>query len=181
MSAGTPLDADARFQRCAAFVLQKEGWGAYTDDPKDPGGPTRWGVTLQALTQHRGRACTAAEVEALGEPEALAIYRAAYWDAAGGDGLPAGIDLMCFDAAVNQGVGRAVRFLQAAAGAVIDGVAGPATLAAATAANPDSLIDRIKQERATAYWDAPGWSEYGHGWANRLTACTAQAHRWVNA
>ncbi len=172
--------ADDRFARCADFVLQREGWGTYTNDPHDPGGPTRWGVTLAALERQRGEPCTAADVEALSETSALDIYRADYWDAVGGDELPAGPDLMAFDAAVNQGPGRAARFLQAAAGVGADGVVGPLTLAAVKACSPDSLIDRIRGERITAYWDTPGWGEYGHGWANRLAACTAQAHRWVD-
>ena len=181
MSAPLNLYADARFARCAAFVLQREGWGTYTDDPHDAGGPTRWGVTLAALEEHRGKPCTAADVEALSENEALAIYRGNYWDAVGADGLTAGPDLMSFDAAVNQGPGRAARFLQSAVGATIDGIVGAQTLAAANAWSADALVDRLKQTRMAAYWDAPGWNEYGRGWANRLTACAAQAHRWVGA
>lgn len=173
--------ADARFSRCAAFVLQREGWGTYTNDPHDAGGPTRWGVTLKALEKHRGAPCTAADVEAMGEDEALAIYRADYWDLVGGDQLPAGVDLICFDGAVNQGPGRLARFLQAAASTNVDGEVGPLTIKAILASNPDTLIDRIRQERMTAYWDAPGWGQYGNGWAIRLTDCVAQAHRWVNA
>ena len=181
MSGAERLSPDDRFSRCAAFVLQKEGWGAYSDDPRDPGGPTRWGVTLKALEVQRGEPCTAADVEALSEGSALYIYREDYWDAVGGDALPAGVDLMSFDTAVNQGAGRAARFLQAAAGVDVDGVVGPLTIAAVKASSADALIDRIRQARITAYWDAPGWTAYGHGWASRLAACVAQAHRWVVA
>jgi lysozyme family protein len=174
------VDADQRFQRCAAFVLEREGWGTFTDDPRDPGGPTRWGITLKALQARRGESCTAADVERLSEDAALWIYRDDYWDAVGGDDLPAGVDLIVFDAAVNQGAARAARFLQTAAGVEADGVVGPQTLAAVQAANADSLIDRIKTERVTAYWETPGWSSFGHGWANRLAGCVGQAHRWAD-
>jgi hypothetical protein len=50
-----------------------------------PGGPTRWGIDAATLGDWRklGRPATAAEVQALGEPEADAIYRPRYYQAPG--------------------------------------------------------------------------------------------------
>lgn len=175
------MDADGRFQRCASFVLAREGWDAYTNTPGDKGGPTRWGVTLATLSAYRGHACTVLDVQTLGEAEALAIYRNRYWAPIAGDSLPSGVDLIVFDAAINQGPGRAVKFLQRGVLVPQDGVIGPQTLNAVSAADASALIDDIANARMAAYTALPTWPEFGHGWTNRLNACSAQAHAWVGS
>ena len=56
------------------------------------------------------------------------IYHANYWRPASCPDLPAPIALFHFDTAVNQGTGRATRFLQTALGVEVDGEIGPITL-----------------------------------------------------
>ena len=175
------LTPDQEFARCVNVVLQKEGWDAYTNNPKDSGGPTKYGITLATLSAFRKHPCSAEEVQSLGEDEALAIYRANYWHIIAGDQLPAGVNLMTFDCAVNQGPGHAIRWLQAAAGCSADGVIGPATLAAVTSADPAALIEKFKQERLQAYESSPGWATFGHGWTNRDNDISTQATVWATA
>lgn len=175
------LAPDAEFARCVAKVLQAEGWGAYTNDPSDSGGPTRWGVTLDALSAWRGHPCIASDVVSLGEPEALAIYRAKYWATVSGDDLPGGVSLMAFDTAVNQGPGHAARWLQGAAKVTVDGRIGPATLAAVRAADPIDLLEAFKAERLNAYEHDAGWARFGHGWENRDDLITSTAEAWATA
>ncbi len=50
-----------------------------------------------------------------------------------GDELPAGIDYVLFDGAVNSGPVQSVKWLQRALGVRVDGVMGEATVAAAEA------------------------------------------------
>jgi ferredoxin-NADP reductase len=59
-------------------ILRREG--GYVNHPADRGGPTNFGITAQTLGSWRklGRPATAAEVQALTEPEARAIYRQQY-------------------------------------------------------------------------------------------------------
>lgn len=175
------LAPDAEFARCAAQVLQAEGWGAYTNDPSDPGGPTRWGITLEALSAWRGHPCIAVDVMNLGEDEALAIYRAKYWRTVSGDQLPGGVSLMAFDCAVNQGPGHSARWLQGAAKVAVDGEIGPETLAAVRAANPVALLEAFKAERLASYQNDAGWARFGHGWTNRDNAIAAKAEAWATA
>src|SRR5580658_7273251 len=101
------------FEACLPVILASEG--GFVDDPADPGGATNLGVTRATLSSWLGRPATIAEVETLSPP---------------------GVDLMVFDAAVNQGVARAFATLQSALGVAADGGFGPTTKAALTAADP---------------------------------------------
>src|SRR5271156_3359996 len=126
------------FEACLPVILASEG--GFVDDPHDPGGATNLGISLAPLSSWRGRTASIADVEALNPAAAGPIYLARYWNPSHACDCPAGVDLMVFDEAVNQGVGRAVPTLQAALGFTADGAFGPATKAALTAAAPAVLI-----------------------------------------
>lgn len=160
---------DANFPSALAHVLHYEG--GYSDHPSDPGGATNLGITKAVLEAHRGHAVTKADVRALSQAEAAEIYRARYWNAARCDGLPAGIDLAVFDCAVNQGVGRAARYLQQAAGAAVDGQIGPKTLSAVAAINASELLTEFMARRMNGYGLlAKLFATFGLGWSRRLMA-----------
>ena len=61
--------------------------GGYVEHRVDRGGATKHGITRARLAQHRGRRVTKAEVRALDRVEAIAIYKAVYWDALKADEL----------------------------------------------------------------------------------------------
>lgn len=173
------LTPDQWFSRCTSVVLQAEGWDTYTDTPGDRGGPTKYGITLATLSAYRGHPCIAADVQALGEPEALDIYRANYWHPVAGDQLPPGVNLMTFDCAVNQGPGHAVRWLQAAAGAPVDGVIGPATVGAILRADSQALLQVFKAERLASYKQNTEWEQFGKGWTARNDHIFDLATQWA--
>jgi len=113
-------------------VLRREGGGKYTDVPGDRGGPTKFGITLATLIGWRRRdnpkaSVTADDVKALTEAEALDIYLAQYVRDPGFLVLPDPLMPILVDMAVNHGPTAAVRLLQRAVGAEVDGVMGPAT------------------------------------------------------
>lgn len=101
----------ANFESCLSIVIKHEG--GYVDHPRDPGGATNLGVTIGTLSQWLGRKATKAEVKALTVEKVKPIYKLIYWEDAGCDMLPNGVDLAVFDAAVNSGVGRARKWYQA--------------------------------------------------------------------
>ena len=163
----------ARFDSCLAFVLQAEG--GFVRNPNDPGGATNLGITLGTLSQWLGEQATVDSVRAL-TPETVApIYDKLYWAPIHGDSLPVGVDLMCFDAAVNMGDSTSIRFLQDAVHVAVDGVCGPATLAAVKAADADALISSISSARMAYYRSRPTFPVFGNGWLARLAKTTAQA------
>ncbi len=165
--------AEANWDACLAFVLAAEG--GYVDDPMDPGGATNLGITLQVLSTWRHTAVTKVDVQNLQQDEAGAIYRANYWNAERCSDLPSGVDLMVFDAAVNMGIGRSAKFLQAAAGVTADGSIGPQTLAATAAAPAAALVDVLADARLQFYQGLPTFDHFGQGWSARVNNVKAQA------
>lgn len=116
--------------------------GGYVNHPDDPGGETNYGITV-AVARAFGYTGSMRDI-----PMATveAIYKKNYWDALRLDEFPAGTAPICeelFDSAVNAGVGRAVRWLQASLNAlnkdknvpdlVVDGQFGQKTLDAVRA------------------------------------------------
>lgn len=168
-----PMAPASRFDTALAEILRHEG--GYVDHPKDPGGATNRGVTLGTLSDWLGRPATKAEVKALTVADVAPIYRAKYWNAVKGDDLPAGVDLIVFDLAVNSGPRRAARFLQEVVGAAADGVIGPATIAKVNALPPLAVIDGMAERRERFYRGLGTFQTFGKGWMKRLADVTAKA------
>lgn len=165
------------FDPSCTWMINEEGGEKYTHDHPDP--PTKFGVTLWTLRDVRGWKTTAEDVQALTLAEARQIYRDKYWDAMRCDDMPAGVDLMLFDCAVNPGPGFTPRALQQALGVRIDGKIGAITVAAAQQHDPIKLIEKLAEARLR-YWlsrNNATEEKYERGWLARLVRCvmTAQA------
>jgi lysozyme family protein len=158
--------ASENFAASLTHVFRHEG--GYVDHPLDPGGSTNRGITRATLAAHRGRPVSKAEVMTLSAEEAASIYRKSYWDAVKADELPSGLDLVVFDAAVNSGPARAVRWLQQALGLAADGVMGARTLAAARARDAPALIASYSQSRLGFLQRLSTWRAFGRGWGRRV-------------
>ena len=140
--------------------------GGYSNHPDDPGGETMWGVTKVVARQHGYDGL----MKDMPTDVAKAIYKKAYWDAVRADDLPPSVRYAVFDAAVNSGVGTAVRWLQQSVGATPDGVLGPKTLAALNEVNPDGLLRKMLGRRLRAMTDMKGWPSFSAGWARRIAS-----------
>jgi len=142
--------------------------GGYSNHAKDPGGPTNRGVTLATFSAFKRRPCSIAELRAISEMDVSAIYKGQYWDAVKGDDLPAGLDYVLFDYAVNSGPGRAVRELQRAVGVQADGVMGAMTMQAIKARDPAQVIAAVCAQRLAFLKSLKTWATFGKGWSNRI-------------
>lgn len=160
------------FERCLAETLKWEG--GWSDHPEDPGGATNKGVTLATYRAWKGRA-TKADLRKITDAEVAAIYKAWYWQPVRGDELPAGLDLVAFDAAVNSGPSRSAKWLQLAVGAVQDGKIGPATIKAAGKQYQPAAIMRAIAIRRGFLKSLKAWPTFGKGWTARLDAIEAAA------
>ena len=144
------------FDGCLAFTLRAEG--GFSDHPADPGGATNMGITRATLAGVRGHAVSSAEVRALTRAEAADIYRSMYWRVVRGDELPAGVDLVVFDHAVNSGPKAAIRSLQGALGFKQDAVLSRRCVIAAQGADAAALV-RLST-----------WLVFRRGWTARMEA-----------
>jgi lysozyme family protein len=155
-----------RFDKCLAVTLRHEG--GWSDHPRDPGGATMKGITIGTYAQWKGRKVTKDELRAISDDDVTAIYRRNYWDKVRGDDLPAGLDLVAFDAAVNSGPARGARWLQSALGVTADGKIGPATLAAAATAPRIATIQAATGARLAWLKRLKTWDAFGRGWERRV-------------
>lgn len=149
--------------------------GGFVDDPDDPGGATKYGITHKTLAAWRERPVTKADVKALEQDEAEAIYRARYWSVIRGDELPAGTDYVVFDAAVNSGPDRAIRILQSVIKAKVDGKLGPETMRLAQAMAPAVLVSEYSAARLSFLMNLKTWPKFGKGWTRRVNEVRALA------
>lgn len=164
------------FEACLTETLAHEG--GFSNHPKDPGGATQRGViqrTYDAWRKNRG--LPRRSVREISDTELRAIYREDFWNVIRGDDLPAGIDLVTFDASVNSGTGRGPKWTQAALGVAADGKVGPATIEAARKAVPVDVVQRACALRMGFLRGLRIWSTFGKGWSRRVAAVEAAGTR----
>lgn len=109
------------------WLLDEEG--GWSDHPLDRGGKTMYGITqttYNAFRKKKGR--KGQSVGLITKQEAKELYYEEYWLAAGCHRLPYPISYLVFDAAVNSGVSRGVRWLQEGLKVTVDGKVGPNTV-----------------------------------------------------
>lgn len=151
----------SNFDRAFVELLGNEG--GYSNDPNDPGGETNWGITI-AVARENGYIGAMKDMDQL---VAKVIYAKKYWQPAF-DQLPYTIAFQMFDAAVNSGVGQAVRWLQRAMGVADDGKLGPVTMQAIEAVDPIKLVVLFNVERLLFMTNLSTWGNFGKGWARRI-------------
>ncbi len=146
----------------AEDIVAREG--GYVNDPDDPGGPTKFGVTIHTmralgLDVDRDGDVDTDDVRALGRDMAIDIFVEHYFQRPGIGRLPHALQPSVFDMYVNSG-SNAVRILQRllrdmGLDIAVDGVIGPQTARAAHAAlaqAPDHLVDAYGIARRSYYY-----------------------------
>jgi lysozyme family protein len=169
------------FPDAVARLIATEG--GFVDNPRDPGGATKYGITLATLARWRGAPAAVCDVKALTVPEAEKIYRAWYW-------LPLACDMLqkpqtptiLLDAAALFGLGGSARAAQRAAnacgaGLLPDGHVGPKTVAALNALAPaqfaKSFQTVLKTRIGEIVAERPASQVFRHGWESRVERYTA--------
>lgn len=131
-------------------VLETEG-STYTNDPADPGGPTRWGITQRALASWRGHPVSPDDVRALERSEAVDIYRVDYVEEPRFHKIHDLVRPFVVDTGVNMGQRTAAKMFQKAVGAKVDGRIGPKTIRRAKSLDPMDLLCELIRLREDAY------------------------------
>jgi lysozyme family protein len=163
---------DQRFEPMVDFVLQwevvrdKQGNVVAEEDPDDPGGLTKYGIDKAAHPN--------VDIRNLTEEQAKDIYYKDYYLGSGADKLPDGIADIVLDISVNNGKGRAIKILQAAVGAEVDGSLGPDTIQRVNAAPREQTIVAMLLARENLYRgiaaNRPASQKFLAGWLNRNNA-----------
>ena len=166
-------------------ILKHEGF--FSDDPSDPGGPTKYGISLRYLrsTGSLGDFDGDGDVDrddiwALTEADAVKIYHDEWYVKEGYACFELLLGAKIFDLAVNMGARPANRILQRAVRAVngkqltLDGKLGPKSLAAVTACSSEQLLIASRSEAAGYYRllieREESFEKYRNGWLNRAYA-----------
>jgi lysozyme family protein len=146
-------------RQIAQDIVTREG--GYVNDPADPGGPTKHGVTLGTLRAlardvNADGVVDIADLRALNTAQAVEIFLTRYFDRPGLCLLPAALQASVFDMYVNAG-SMAIKLLQRVLTAQghklrCDGVLGPATLAAVHACGAPALVDLYGVARRDFYY-----------------------------
>lgn len=147
----------------AREIVAREG--GYVNDPDDPGGPTKYGVTIHTMRHlgldlNRDGQIDAADVQVLTRAHAVSIFVEHYFRKPRIDRLPQPLQASVFDMYVNAGA-HALKILQRLLNDMrievdVDGVIGPQTIAAtkrAMEAAPDHLADAYGIARRNYYYD----------------------------
>lgn len=161
------------FDRSLQLVLVHEG--GFANHPKDPGGATMKGVTLETFRRNFGSDKTVNDLRNISQEQLAHVYRSGYWDKCKCDQLPSGVDYTVFDLAVNSGPGRAAKFLQSAVGAPQDGAIGPNTLGKVNPQEQPSIINSICDQRLAFLQGLQTFSTFGVGWTKRVASVRQKA------
>lgn len=183
----------ADFAYAQKFVAQWEG--GYCNHPNDPGGATKYGVSLRWLKSlpiidadiNGDGAVTIEDVKALTPEQAADLFKRKFWEPYRCGDLPKLTATVYYDTIVNTGPAQAARIMQRgynatkpAAPLAVDGMAGPLTRASMTGMrdNPAYLTACINY-RDTFYKQlVAGNAKYKpflKGWLNR----TADLRRYI--
>ncbi len=167
------------------FSMGAEGNDTYTDDPDDPGGPTKYGFALNynrnILPDKDGNGrIDATDVKLLTGEDARTLYEEGYWRRYGCASLPGPLAFLYADMVFNPGPGIAPKLLQRSLCALgssvtVDGIIGPATLEAVHAADGAALLVELSAQRLRYYGTRGSYGKYGLGWDRRAARCLGMA------
>ena len=146
----------------AAEIIAREG--GFVNDPDDPGGATKYGVTVHTMRRlgldlNKDGKVDATDVRLLSMVQAQEIFLKHYYYGPGLDRLPESLRPSVFDMYVNAGA-QAIRILQQLLNdlgipVAVDGALGPKTIKAAENAMllaPDHLADAYGIARRNYYY-----------------------------
>ncbi len=145
-----------------AFAGLMGNEGKYSNDPRDPGGETMYGVTLRVA---RAEGYTGHMID-LPIEEAKRIAKKRYWDPMHCDEMDARLAFQVFDAYYNGG--NPVKWIQQAVGSNPDGVWGPDTANKLKLYDPLKVMMKFNAYRLKYLTSLTVWSSFGKGWANRI-------------
>lgn len=133
--------------------------GGYVNNPADPGGETKFGISKRSYPE--------VDIKNLTRNQAREIYQRDFWQRGEMDQFDGAIAFQVFDAAVNHGIETAIRLLQRAVDVAEDGHIGPVTVAAIHARSITDVLMLFLAHRIKFWAKLSTWQSFGRGWAIR--------------
>lgn len=146
------------FQQVFANVVGIEG--GYVNNPADPGGETKFGISKRSYPH--------LDIKNLTIEQAQDIYFKDFWTFLQCDKLHPALAEFVFDFGVNSGVYAAAKAMQKAVGALPDGQIGPKTLALIAARSSKEIARLVFVSRFKTMAEAPAYENSKNGWGARL-------------
>jgi lysozyme family protein len=159
--------------------------GGYGWDPRDPGGPTNFGITWVDLAEYLGKTPTspaawAVAVRDMPKAQADEIYANKYAAGVAFNDLPNGPDYSLLDYAINSGISRSVRVAQTLLKRNVTGKMDLETVAAIGRCEPTWLIDAISAERLHFLHGLSTFAHFGAGWMARVNDVKTISHLLIS-
>ena len=155
-----------------AFIKLLEDEGGYVNDPKDPGGETKYGISKRSYPK--------VDIKNLTVAQAKDIYYQVFWLTGPYEQLHyEPLAEKVFNSAVNMGNSRAFRLLQEAVNQlggklVLDGVLGPKSIATINAMDCAGVLTQFRIEQANYYHSLvarrPSLAKFLKGWLRRAAS-----------
>lgn len=146
------------FKQVFDRVIRHEA--GYVNNPNDPGGETKWGISKRSYPR--------LVIKELTEEDAFNIYERDFWNRIGADKLPDGISYQLFDFAVNSGIETAIRYFQRSLRIADDGFFGPVSYQKASVTTESDMIMNLNAERLDYMTRLKNWPDASKGWARRI-------------
>lgn len=134
--------------------------GNYVNDPNDPGGETKFGISKREYPK--------LIIKELTREDAFNIYKKDFWDVIDGNNLPGSVGYQLFDFAINSGIRTSIRYLQRALGIADDGYFGPISRSAVRQSTETDIIMNLNAERLDFMTRLSKWDNFSKGWARRI-------------
>lgn len=160
----------SNFEKSITVVLLHEG--GWVNNPKDPGGETKYGITKRSYPH--------LDIKTLTKSKAKAIYKKDFWAPFNYDQIENDdVATKIFDTSVNMGSKRAFRFAQLAMNHLghklkVDGIFGPKSVATINATSSEAFLKAFRAIQSDYYRRLvaarPTLGVFLRGWLNRAAS-----------
>lgn len=175
------------FDKAHKFTAKWEG--GYGENQNDPGGATKYGISLRFLKQQDfdigdidgDGDVDADDVRALTPDDAARLMKREFWDGLGLNEVKERCAMVLYDTAVNMGPSFARRMAQRALGVRADGAWGPVTRGALRECDDKKTAIAMCHIRRARYHELvkknSKLSEFLKGWLRRVDSLEGEIER----
>lgn len=175
------MDDNQRWEYAISVILSHEG--GLSDHKRDPGGITKWGISLRFLRAigldiNNDGKIDREDIIGLSKPASKAIYKKYWWDKYKYNDINSLlVATKVFDLAVNMGSYQSHKLLQISINRLqekpiaVDGILGPVTMASTNKIKESYLMVGLRKNAAHFYIgliaDKPHLKVFEDGWLRR--------------